>query len=342
MSVFIIAEAGSNWRCGTLKRDMQMGRTLIDLAAEAKADAIKFQTYRAKTVYVPNAGTAQYLTEAGSQETITAIFEDLSMNYDMIPELADHCKKQGIEFMSTPFSIQDAEALEPFITRHKIASYEITHRRLIEYVAKTKKPLILSRGGATQDEIAWAIQHFRACGGKDITLMHCIAKYPAPLSSLNLRVLMEIKSRFNVSVGFSDHSRDPIVGPVTAVACGATVVEKHFTLHNLLPGPDHAFAITADELKTMVKRIRECEEVLGSAEIKVQNVEAELRDFAQRGLQAVVNIKKGDLLREGKTFDILRPGKRRRGLHPRFIEKIDGKPAKRDIALGDGIQEGDF
>jgi N-acetylneuraminate synthase len=340
--VFIIAEAGSNWRCGTRSRDMKMAKTLIDVAVEAGADAVKFQTYKAETVYVPNAGDSDYLSEEGIKERITDIFKDLSMPYEMIPELAEYCKEKGIQFMSTPFSIDDAKAVDPYVKIHKIASYEISHSRLIEFAANTGKPVILSTGGATYEDIEWALDHFYKNGGKDISLMQCTAKYPASLSTLNLKVVPELIKRFNIPVGLSDHSRDPIIGPVGAVALGATIIEKHFTLHNMLPGPDHSFAITPDELKQMVKAIRQIEQALGSGTKKVQEEEKELREYAQRSIQAIKKIKKDDVLSESINIDILRSGKQKRGLHPKYLPEIERKKATRDIPLGDGIREGDY
>lgn len=340
--VFIIAEAGSNWRCGTPKRDLRQGKTLIEVAAEAGADAVKFQTYRANTVYVPNAGDSDYLSEAGIKESIIEIFEDLSMPYEMIPELAKHCEKNGLQFMSSPFSIADAAAVDPFVKIHKIASYEISHSRLIEFAAGTGKPLILSTGAATEDEIQWALDHFREHGGTDVTLMQCTAKYPAPNSTLNLRAIPRMRERFKAPVGLSDHSRDPVIGPAGAVALGATVIEKHYTLNNRLPGPDHAFAVTPDELARMVRVIRMMEAAAGDGEKKIREEELELRTYARRAVQATANIKKGDILKEGENIDILRPGKQRQGLHPRFLPGIQGKKATRDIPLGDGVMEGDF
>ena len=148
------------------------------------------------------------------KEPITEIFKDFSMPYEMIPKLAEYCQKQNIQFMSTPFSIADAKAIDPHVMTHKIASYEISHIRLIEFMVKTGKPVILSTGGATYEDIEWAINHFYKNGGKEISLMQCKAKYPAPLSTLNLKVIPELINRFNVPVGLSDHSRDHIIGPV--------------------------------------------------------------------------------------------------------------------------------
>ena len=339
---FIIAEAGSNWRMGTFSRDMKMAKALIDVAADAGADAVKFQTYRPETVYVSNAGDSDYLSETGVKESVTEMFKDLSMPYEMIPLLSEHCKKRNIQFMSTPFSIADAKAIDPYVAIHKIASYEISHPRLIEFVAKTGKPLILSTAGATQEDIKWAVNYFYKNNGKNISLMQATAKYPAPLSTLNLKVIPNLIKQFQIPVGFSDHSRDPIIGPVTAVSLGATIIEKHFTLHNALPGPDHAFALMPEELRKMVQAIRDCEKCLGSGEKTVQNEEKEIRDFAQRAIQAIKPIAKGELLKEGINMDILRPGKQKQGLHPKNLPEIEGKKATRNISIGDGIKSGDY
>lgn len=340
--VFIIAEAGSNWKTRTPTQDIDMAKALIDTAVNAKADAVKFQTYRSNTVYVPNAGESNYLAESGIKDSITKIFDDLSMPYEMIPILSDYCKKKCIKFMSTPFSVSDAKAIDPFVEIHKIASYEITHSKLIEFVAKSGKPLILSTGASTCDDISWAIEHFKKNGGKSITLMQTTAKYPAPLNTLNLNVIPNLKKKFDVSIGLSDHSRDPIVGPIAAVALGATIIEKHFTIDNKLPGPDHFFALEPNELKIMVKSIRDCELSLGSGEKNILPEEKELNEFAQRGIQAITPVKLNEFFEYGKNIDILRSGKQKKGLHPKFLDQINGKKATRSIDIGEGIQSDDY
>ena len=341
-SVFIIAEAGSNWRMGTPERDMKMAKTLIDVASEAGADAIKFQTYRAHSVYVPNAGNSDYLSNAGIKESINKIFEDLSMPYEMIPKLAEYSKKKNIEFMSTPFSVEDAKAIDPYTNYHKIASYEISHLRLIEYIASTGKPTFLSTGASNKEEIKWALETFFSNGGKKITLLQTTAKYPASISSLNLKAMIDLKNEFDVDVGLSDHSTDPIIGPVVATALGASVIEKHFTLDRKLPGPDHSFALNPNQLKEMIRSIRNAEKGLGSGEKVVLDEESELRDYAQRTIQCIKPISKGDIFVEGENVNVLRSGKQRKGLHPRFLEKIEGRKSTRNIAIGDGVMEEDY
>ena len=341
-SVFIIAEVGSNWRMGTPERDMKMAKTLIDIASEAGADAIKFQTYRAHSVYVPNAGNSDYLSNAGIKESINKIFEDLSMPYEMIPKLAKYSKKKNIEFMSTPFSVEDAKAIDPYTNYHKIASYEISHLRLIEYIASTGKPTFLSTGASNKEEIKWALETFFSNGGGKITLLQTTAKYPAPISSLNLKAMIDLKNEFDVDVGLSDHSTDPIIGPVTATALGASVIEKHFTLDKKLPGPDHSFALNPNQLKEMIRSIRDAEKGLGSGEKVVLDEESELRDYAQRTIQCIKPISKGDIFVEGENVNVLRSGKQRKGLHPKFLEKIQGRKSTRNIPIGDGVMEEDY
>ena len=336
-SVFVIAEAGSNWRMGSSERDLEMARRLIDVAAEAEADAIKFQTYRASTVYVENAGTSEYLVAGGEERSINDIFEDLEMPYDMISMLAEYARGSGLEFMSTPFSLDDFAAVDPYVSRHKIASYEICHVRLIQAAARAGKPIIMSTGAALPDDIEFGVGTARQAGARDITLLQCTASYPAPTESLNLRVIPWLMNRFDVAAGLSDHSVDPVLAPTVAVALGATVVEKHFTLDRRLPGPDHPFALEPDELRRMVRAIRSATVALGKPTKEITEAEGELRTFAVRAIHAIRPIKAGEALVEGENMGLLRPGARTPGLHPRYLETISGRRASRDVAAGEGI-----
>jgi sialic acid synthase SpsE/RimJ/RimL family protein N-acetyltransferase len=339
--VYIIAEAGSNWRMGTGARDRAMACTLIDIAAEAGADAVKFQTYRPETVYVQNAGQSDYLSEAGIKQDIREIFEDLAMPYELLAELAEHCRKREIDFLSTGFSPTDFAAIDPFVAIHKIASYEISHPHLLTLAGRSGKPLILSTGASGEEDIEWAVRTFRQAGGRDLCLMQCTADYPAPISSLNLRTLPWLQARFAAATGLSDHSREPSLGPVAAVALGARVIEKHFTIDNRLPGPDHAFALVPQELKELVRQVRLAEAGLGDGVKRVLPEEQELANFARRGLQAISEIAPGEILREGVNYAVLRPGKQALGVHPKHREKIEGRPATRRVPIGDGLRLSD-
>jgi len=335
--VYVIAEAGSNWRMGTSKRDQAMARALIDVAVDAGADAVKFQTYKPETVYVANAGRSGYLSDGGIKEDIRDIFADLSMPYEMVPDLVEYCRKRKIDFLSTPFSPADFAAIDPYVPFHKIASYEISHIHLIRLAAHSGKPLLLSTGASVEDDIAWAVDKFHAEGGRDLCLLQCTAKYPAPMSSLNLRAIPWLRQRFGVPAGLSDHSREPAIAPVAAVALGARVIEKHYTLDNRLPGPDHSFALTATELARMVREVRIAEETLGDGIKAVLPAERELAAYARRGVQATKPIAAGEVLRESENFSVLRPGQQVLGAYPRHIDHIQGRKTVRSISMGEGI-----
>lgn len=341
-SVLIVAEAGSNWRVGSYKRDLMMAKTLIAIAAEAKADAVKFQVFRPETIYVENAGHSSYLEGIDITESMDALFSDLALPYEMIAELQAECQKANMAFMATPFSKADFAAVDPFVERHKIASYELNHPHLLALAAYSKKPLLLSTGASTEAEIAWAVETFYRYGGHDLTLLQCTACYPAPPGSMHLHVLPWLKQRFQVPVGLSDHSQDPVCAAVAAVALGASVIEKHFTLDKRLPGPDHPFALTPQELNRLVLAVRTAEQMGGSYIKGIDPAEIELRSFARRGIQAITEIPQGAIFREGENIAILRPGRQSLGLHPKYLSEIEGKRATHAIALGKGIQAGDY
>ncbi len=337
--IFVIAEAGSNWKCGSYEDDLNQAKTLIKIATKSGADAVKFQTYRPETTYVSNPGVSDYLSQTGSSENISDIFDEHSMPYEMIPELVELCNKENIMFMSTPFSIQDAKIIDQFVSVHKISSFEINHIRLLDFLAQTNKPIIISTGASTYDEIDFCVKRIQNLGNDKIILLQCTSKYPCPLESLNLSVIPEMKSRYNLPVGFSDHSIDPIIAPIMSIGLGATVIEKHFTLDRSLPGPDHSFALIPIELESMIHAIRESEKVLGLGIKEILDDEKELRSFATRSVQAITDISKGEILREGINFEILRSGNCSRGAEPRFLETINGKISLKDIKKDEGIIE---
>lgn len=340
--VFIIAEVGSNWRAGSPAADWRRAQALIEAAAESGVDAVKFQTFSGGPVYVPNAGSSDYLSQNGIKKSINDIFHEMAMPHTMVPRLFKYCRKRKIEFMSSFFSEKDFKAVDPYVRRHKIASYEITHPELISLAAKSKKPLILSTGASSQNDIRWAVTYFKKMGGKLLTLMQCTAKYSAPVETLNLKVIPELAKRYQVSAGLSDHSRDAVLAPVAAVALGAVCIEKHFTLDNKLDGPDHAFALVPKELKEMVRAVRDCEAALGSFKKEILPEEKELYFYAQRAVQALRDISKGEKLSCWNNLAILRPGKQKKGMHPKFIGQAEGAVSKRFIPLGSGVRLTDF
>lgn len=333
-NVFVVAEAGSN-HDGKLKQAKQ----LIRVAAEAGADAIKFQTFRAEKLYIKKAGSADYLK---TRKSVFKIIKKLEMPYKWIPELNGYCHKVGIIFLSTPYDDESADKLEEAgVPAYKISSYNVTHLPFLKYIARKGKPIILSTGASNLGEVREALATIYSQKNEDVILLQCTANYPAPLKYINLNVMNTFKQAFQVPAGISDHSRNPFVVPFAATAMGADLIEKHFTLNRSLPGPDHKYAIEPDELKAMVNGIRGVEKAMGSPIKEVTTVEKELYDFARVRIHAVKDIKDGAILTE-KNIAVLRPGKAKPGLDPKFWHLILGTRVIRDIKKGEGITWGDL
>ena len=333
--VFIIAEAGSNWKSDNYENDLKQAKKLIDAASESGANAIKFQTYRAETVYVSNAGNVDYLKK-GTTQQITDIFKHHEMPYDMIPILSDYCKSKNILFMSSPFSIEDIDKLDPFVDIHKVASFEINHVTFLKHLAQTNKPIIISTGASTYEEIDFVVNLFK---NNPIALLQCTSKYPSPIEALNLKVISEFIKRYEIPVGFSDHSVNPIIGPILSLSYGTRIIEKHFTLDKKLPGPDHSFALEPNELKLMIDSVRSAEKAIGTGIKEILPEELQLRRFATRSIQAIKDIDKGEILQDGVNISVLRPGEQSRGTEPRFLDLVNGKRASKDFKSGEGITD---
>lgn len=328
--VFIIAEAGSNWKTG--EDDWERMVAMVQGAAAAEADAVKFQVFKADTIYAKNAGTADYLGE-----DIHTLFKKLEFPPDWLPKIADICEREGIEFMASPFSVEDFHLIDPFVKKHKIASYENHHIRLLELVAKTKKPVFVSTGTSSFEDVLWTVDYLKGKKAGELTLLQCTAKYPAPPEDMNLKSIQTLRESLGLPTGLSDHSSDPFTAPLAAIALGASAIEKHFTLDRFLKGPDHNFAITLEELKSLVRRIREAEKMMGSGFKKIEPSEEELFHFARRRLQSTQKIAKGEIFKEGYNFSILRPGKNRPGIDPKDILSVEGAIAEKDYQIGEGI-----
>jgi len=321
--VYVIAEAGSNHN-----RNFDHATRLIDVAAEAGADAVKFQVFSADRLYAHSAGSSDYL---GVDRSIYDIIRDLEMPLEWIPRLAEHAARAGVHFLATPFDEGMVEALDPYVPAFKIASYEMTHHDLVRCAARKQKPLLLSTGAAALAEVGEAVAAVREAGNDQLVLLQCTAKYPTPVSGLNLRALDTLRNEFQTLVGLSDHSREPLIGPIAAAALGAVVIEKHFTLSNKLPGPDHAFAVEPSELAEMVDGIRRVTAALGTGFKEPQPEEAELRAFARRSIFATRPIAPGERLTAANVA-VLRCGKLGYGLHPKNYAAILGRTAGRPIA----------
>jgi len=328
----VIAEAGSNHN-----GDLDQAKALVRIAGEAGADAVKFQTFRAEKLYARNAGNSDYLQ---LDRSIFDVIAAMEMPYEWLPVLAEEARRQGLLFLSTPFDEQSVDELDPYVPAFKIASYEMTHIPLVRYIAKKGKPVIISTGTATLDEVRETVGAVRATGNEQIVLLQCTASYPAPIDALNLRAMATMQRELRVPVGLSDHSRDPLIGPIAAVALGASVIEKHFTFSNDLPGPDHRFAIEPGELRAMVTAIRDCESSLGSGEKKTADVEQELREFARRTIFTSKAIAHGERFTDANVA-VLRAGKAGHGLPPSALDGLIGKRARRDLPADVPVLAGD-
>lgn len=328
---FIIAEAGSNHN-----GKLSLAKKLVDAAVAAGADAVKFQQFCADRMYPKKSKGVKYLKELGIEKPIYKIIKDIEIPdpKKWTKEMALYCRKKGIIFFSSVFSEQDADLIAPYVPLFKIGSYEIDHLPLIKYVAKKGKPLIISTGTATGlAEIRQAVRAARNVGNNKICLMQCTAKYPAPINSLNARVIQTLKKEFKVPVGLSDHSAQPLYGGAGALAAGANLYEKHFTLSREMKGPDHSFALEPKELKQCVEMIRNIEKALGSGEKKLQAVEKELFNF-RRAVYTIKPLKAGDWFTRENTRVLRKPGVKERGIIPADYENVLGKKAKKDLSEG--------
>ena len=330
---FVIAEAGSNHN-----GELDTAKELIDVAANAGADAVKFQTFRAEDLYVEDSGDVEYLDD---ERSIYEIIENMEMPYEWIPELHAYCHDHGVEFLSTPFDERSAEELAEYVPVWKIASYTSSHIPFLKHLAGTEKPIIMSTGAHELDEVAESVSALRDAGVSDLVVLQCVAAYPTPLSEINVRVIETLQQEFDVLSGLSDHTLDPVTAPSAAVALGASVVEKHFTLDKSMEGPDHQFALEPDELDQMMTAIRDTERTLGTGKKSILDIESELHDKARRAVHAVDDITAGEEF-TAENVKVLRPGEQNAGLHPKFYHEILGKTADRDIPRNHGLQWNDI
>jgi N,N'-diacetyllegionaminate synthase len=327
----IIAEAGVNHN-----GDMGLARQLIDAAADAGADAVKFQTFIADNLVTRAARKADYqvdrLMVAESQHTM---LRRLELTRAMHEELIAHCTKRGIEFFSTAFDGDSIQLLSDLgLTTFKIPSGEITNLPYIRQIGKRGGRVLLSTGMATLGEIESAIDALERAGTSrdSITVLHCTTEYPTPMHDVNLRAMCSIRDAFAVTVGYSDHTPGVEVA-IAAVALGATVIEKHFTTDRRLPGPDHKASLEPAELKAMVTAIRNVEVSLGDGVKRVSAVEERNKVSARKSIVAALPIKKGDLFSTG-NLTVKRPGT---GLSPMLWDVIVGRTAARDFVVDETI-----
>lgn len=326
---FTIAEAGVNHN-----GDVELAKQLVDAAVEAGADAVKFQTFRAEHVVSPAAPKAAYQKETtGSHESQLDMVRQLELSADAHHHLLDHCCDQGMLFMSTPFDRESVDFLDSLgLPVFKVGSGEITNWPFLEHIARKQKPIILSTGMSYLSEVDEAVRVLREAGNERLVLLHCVSNYPADPIDANLRAMDTMARAFQVPVGYSDHTRGIGVA-LAAVALGACVVEKHFTLDNTLPGPDHRASLEPHELKALVQGIRTVESGLGDGVKRPAESEQENRVIVRRSLAARCDITEGTVL-TSQLLTSLRPAT---GISPTLLSHLAGRKAKRSLAEGEFI-----
>lgn len=329
MSTFIIAEMSANHN-GSLKTALDT----IKAAKEAGADAVKIQTYTADTITL-NCENEYFQIEQGTLwdgTTLYKLYQQAYTPWEWHKELFDYAKELNIPLFSTPFDKTAVDFLEELNNPiMKIASFELVDVPLIEYAASKGRPMIMSTGIATLEEIEDAVNACRKVGNNDITLLKCTSAYPAPLSEANLMTIPDMAKSFNCKVGLSDHTTGDI-GACTAVALGASVIEKHFIIDRSIGGPDSAFSMQKDEFAEMVRRIRETESCLGTVSYDLSEKMKKNRKFA-RSLFACKDIKKGEVFTE-ENIRSVRPGD---GCSPKFLPELLGKVCDRNYKFGEPI-----
>jgi N,N'-diacetyllegionaminate synthase len=342
MKTFIIAEAGVNHN-----GDEKMALALVEAAAKSGADAVKFQTFSADKVVRQGAETAEYQKQATGESDQHAMLKSLEMSETLHRRLFDHCTQLGIEFMSTAF---DEDALDFLIAlgvkRIKVPSGEITNLPFLKHMASKGLPLIVSSGMAELNEVVAAVdtiretrkvQGFAEPLAEMVTILHCTSNYPADNADVNLRAMATIARATGLPVGYSDHTLGLAVS-TGAVALGATVIEKHFTLDSELPGPDHKASLEPHQLTSLVRQIRDVEVALGS-DIKAPTAsELPVRDLVRRSVTTVRSVAAGAVIGRD-DITLLRPGT---GIPPIDLDKVIGRKSARNISAGETLNWSDI
>lgn len=321
--VYIIAEAGDNHN-----GDFNTALKLVDVAKSAGADCVKFQTFVTEEIISKYAEMAEYQKKnTGKEESQFEMVKRIELSFDEFRKIKEYCDRVGIQFLSTPFDLKSVDFLNELgVPFFKIPSGEITNYPYLIKIAHTGKPVVMSTGMCEPDEILAAINVLEKNGSGEITLLHCNTEYPTPLKDVNLYAMRTMKKMFGKKVGYSDHTKG-IEVPVAAVALGACVIEKHFTLDKNMPGPDHKASLEPDELGRMVKNIRNIEIALGDGVKRVSESERKNIAIARKSIVARRNIQEGEILTE-ENLAVKRPGT---GINPMQWMEVLGTRAVRDF-----------
>lgn len=336
----VVAEAGINH-----DSKFEQACELIESAAEAKADIVKFQLFTAKYMYPKSAGI--FKTANGNEVDIYKLIEDVELPEAWIPKLMEKCKKYNLGFLCTTCDEHSTDILNNYnVDAFKIASSEITHLPLLEYTSKLNKTIILSEGAATLKDVAEAIETIQNSGNNNLVLMHCTAEYPAKLEECNLSLIETYKRIFpNIIIGFSDHTLPISTAPVQAIKWGAKVIEKHITINKALPGADHCYALEPEELKQLVRDIRYAEKHINDIQIDntiagksykyVTDGEQFENKFVHRGIFAIKRMAKGEIITKD-NIAVLRPGNAQNGIEPKYYQVLIDNSVRVNKNIEDG------
>lgn len=349
-NVIVIAEAGVNHN-GSL----ELAKKLVDVAADANADYVKFQTFKASNLVTENAEKADYQRiNTKNNDSQFEMLKKLEFSEEMHLEIMDYCKQKGVCFLSTPFDIQASDYLEDKVSLYKVPSGELTNHPFLKHLAKKKKPIVISTGMANLEEIKTSVGLLRDTWqevGFDsqkehnidgfvlpaLTVLHCSTAYPTPMDQVNLRAMNTIAKEVEVDVGYSDHTLG-IEVPIAATALGARIIEKHFTLDRQMDGPDHAASLEPDELKEMVAKIKNISKALGDG-VKVPCEAEKINiDVARKSLHFSSDFERGHVMSEA-DFVVKRPGK---GIPPYDLSKLVGKELKANVYKDEIVSLGHF
>lgn len=319
--VFIIAEAGVNHN-----GNLEIARKLVNEAAKAGVDAVKFQTFKAENIVCKNTAKADYQKETtDAEQSQFEMLKKLELTEEMHRELVAYCKEKGILFLSTPFDVDSVDYLSGIgMEIMKVPSGEITNYPYLKRIAQTGKKVILSTGMSDMDEVKAAIAVLREYGSKDISVLHCNTEYPTPFSDVNLKAMLTLRDELGVEVGYSDHTLG-IEIPIAAVAMGAQIIEKHFTLDKSMEGPDHKASLEPQELREMVRAIRNVEMAMGTGDKQPSMSEQKNIAIARKSIVAKRRIEKGQIFTE-ENLTTKRPGT---GISPMKWKEIIGTVAAR-------------
>jgi N,N'-diacetyllegionaminate synthase len=328
--VYVIAEAGVNHN-----GDLGMARQLVDAAAQSGAAAVKFQTFSADSLVSRKAQKAEYQKRAlaGGSDSQYEMLKALELSPEAFRELKLYCASKGITFLSTPFCEESADLLDDLdVDAFKVSSGDLTSLQLLAHIARKGRPVIVSTGMATMYEVVEAVDTIKAAGNPPLALMHCVSNYPADPADCNLRSMATMAAATGVPIGWSDHTEGSAVS-LAAIALGARLIEKHFTLSRDLPGPDHKASIEPDELADFVTEIRAVESALGSSFKGPTKTEDQMRVVARRSLVARCDISEGTTITQDMVA-IQRPGS---GIEPKYYDLVIGRVATAAVAADEPI-----